>query len=250
MNDSNMSGEKSREQLPDRFKWNLSDLYESIEDWKEKKEKISEEIKKLPFIRDNFVSSGLKLYEGLSFYSTLEKEFMRLYAYASMLSDQDTKESNPMSMKQEMIPLQTQLKSLSSFIEPEVLTLSNDDIDKFYSETPQLKIYKQYISDILRRKNHTLNESEEELIAQAGLMAGTSHEIYNIFTNADLPYPEVELSDGKKIHLDPTNYSLYRESKNRDDRKIVFYSFFETLENFQRSFGTQTIWRVEKESFL
>jgi oligoendopeptidase F len=243
------NGDNSREHISERFKWNLGDLYNSIDQWRSKKGKLSEEFKKLSSVRNKFTSSAQNLYEGLSLYSKIDKEFMRLYAYASMLSDQNTQEASPMSMKQEMIPLQTQFKSVSSFIEPEILSLSHAKLDEFYNKVPKLKLYRQFISDILRRKTHTLAESEEELIAQAGLMAGTSHEIFNVFSNADLPYPLIELSDGQKIQLDPTNYSLYRENKNREDRKKVFFSFFETLEKFQRTFGTQLYGELKKNLF-
>ncbi len=249
MSNEIITGKTSREQISERYKWNLTDLYTSVDEWREKKEKISKEIENLSSFRENFLSSGKHLYDGLSYNSNLEKEFLRLYAYASMISDQDTKESVPMSMKQEMTPLQTQLKSSSSFIEPDILTLTSQNLEEYFTETPQLKIYKQYISDILRRKQHTLNKAEEELIAEAGLMAGTAEEIFNIFSNADLPYPEIELSEGQTVRLDPTNFALYRENKNREDRKKVFYTFFETLEKFQRSFGTQLYGELKKNLF-
>jgi oligoendopeptidase F len=112
-----------------------------------------------------------------------------------------------------------------------------------------LKTYRHYLTDILRRKKHTLNQSEERLVAQAGLMAGTAQEIFNILSNADLPYPEVQLSNGKSVRVDPTNYALYRESKNRNDRKKIFRVFFETLQKFQRTFGTQLYGELKKNLF-
>ncbi len=247
--DQNSSTEMSRENIIDHYKWNLSDLYKSLEDWKNKKENIEKEIDKLAAFKGTLTESGKNLNKALKFYFTLEKGFLRLYAYASMLSDQDTRESIPTGLKQELTHLQIRLKSVSAFFEPEILTLSEKALQDFYSETPPLKIYRHYISDILRRKKHTLNEFEEELVAQAGIMAGTAHEIFNILSNADLPYPEVELSDGKIVRLDPTNFTLYRESKNRTDRKKVFQIFFETLEKFQRTFGTQLYGELKKNIF-
>ena len=73
--------------------------------------------------------------------------------------------------------------------------------------------------------------------------------IYNIFSNADLPYPVVELSDKKEIRLDPTNYSLYRTVPNRDDRRLVFDSFFGMLYKFKRTFGTQLNGEINKNLF-
>jgi oligoendopeptidase F len=250
MNDDNkVTDQISRENIENYFKWKLEDLYGSIEAWKKQKIFIENEIEKIKSFKGKLNQSGKKLFEALDFYSTLEKEFLRLYAYASMLSDQDTRESGPMGLKQEMTHLQTRLKSVSAFFEPEILTIPQDKIISFFKETSDLETYRQYLDDILRRKKHTLNQSEERLIAQAGLMAGTAHEIFNILSNADLPYPEVQLSDKKTIRVDPTNYALYRESKNREDRKKIFEIFFETLQKFHRTFGTQLYGELKKNLF-
>jgi oligoendopeptidase F len=249
MADKKIPDEKSREKIDYYYKWKLEDLYDSIETWKKQKIFLENEIEKVGSFKGTLIQSGYKLYKALDFYSNLEKEFLRLYAYASMLSDQDTRESEPMGLKQEMTHLQTSLKSVSAFYEPEILTIPEDKISSFFKDTPELETYRQYLDDILRRKKHTLNQSEERLIAQAGLMAGTAQEVFNILSNADLPYPEVELTDGKTIRVDPTNYALYRESKNREDRKKIFEIFFETLQKFHRTFGTQLYGELKKNLF-
>jgi oligoendopeptidase F len=241
--------EISRDEIDIKYKWKLSDLYISQEAWKSKKEQLEIEIEKISTFKGTLGQSGKKLYDALDFYSNLEKEFLRLYAYASMLSDQNTKESEAMGLKQEMTHLQTLLNSVSAFYEPEILNISKAKLEEYVKDTPDLEMYHHYLFDIQRRKTHTLNESEERLVAQAGLMAGTAQEIFNILSNADLPYPEVELSNGKTVRVDPTNYALYRESKNRADREKIFGVFFETLQRFQRTFGTQLYGELKKNLF-
>ncbi len=248
-NDVKSSEGISRDNIEEQHKWKLSDLYESQDAWKKQKKNLEGEIEKIGSFQGTLSQSGKKLFEALDFYSNLEKEFLRLSAYASMLSDQDTRESEPMGIKQEMTHLQTRLKSVSAFYEPEILTIPEDKIEEYIEETSDLETYRQYLFDILRRKKHTLNQSEERLVAQAGLMAGTAHEIFNILSNADLPYPEVQLSDGNTVRVDPTNYALYRESKNREDRKKIFEIFFETLQKFHRTFGTQLYGELKKNLF-
>lgn len=248
-NDVKSSEGISRDNIDEQHKWKLSDLYESQDAWKEQKKNLEGEIEKIDSFQGTLSQSGPKLFEALDFYSNLEKEFLRLSAYASMLSDQDTRESEPMGIKQEMTHLQTRLKSVSAFYEPEILTIPEDKIEEYIEETSDLGTYRQYLFDILRRKKYTLNQSEERLVAQAGLMAGTAHEIFNILSNADLPYPEVQLSDGNTVRVDPTNFALYRESKNREDRKKIFEVFFETLQKFHRTFGTQLYGELKKNLF-
>jgi len=238
-NDIKSSEEISRDNIDKKHKWKLSDLYKSQEAWKSAKKQLESKIEKISTFKGTLGQSGKVLYNALDFYSNLDKEFLRLFAYASMLSDQNTRDSEAMGLKQEMTHLQTLLNSVSAFYEPEILNISESKIEEYVKDTPDLETYHHYIFDIQRRKKHTLNESEERLVAQAGLMAGTAQEIFNILSNADLPYPEVELSNGKTVRVDPTNFAFYRESKNREDRKKIFEVFFETLQKFHRTFGTQ-----------
>ncbi len=238
-----------RESISENDKWKLDDLYSSMDEWQKRKSEIEQRIKKLTFLKSTIKTSAKDLLKVLDEYYFLEKELMRLYAYAVMLSDQDTRESGPLGMKQTMMHLETKLRDAASFIEPELLTLPEKRIDFYFETTPKLDVYRQAINDIYRRKEHTLPEGEEKLLAQASLMSGTAHEVYNIFSNADLPYPVVDLSDKKEVRLDATNYSLYRASQNRDDRKIVFEAFFDTMHKFKRTFGTQLNGEINKNLF-
>ena len=250
MNENKMpSDEILRESISEKFKWKLEDLYPAKNEWQASKSEIEGRIKDFTKLKGSIQKSGKDLLKILDEYSFLEKELMRLYAFAVMLTDQDTRESEPLGMKQTMMHLETKLSDAVSFIEPEILALAKKRIDFYFETIPELIIYRQAIDDIYRRKAHTLPEREERLIAQASLMRGTAQEIYNIFSSADLPYPVVDLSKKKQVRLDATNYSLYRAASNREDRKIVFESFFGTLQNFKRTFGTQLNGEINKNLF-
>jgi len=247
--DASIEKEISRDQINNAFKWNLSDLFISIEDCKKHKKEIADQIEKLKRFKGTMARSEKKLYRALNFYMHIEKEFLRLYAYANMLSDQDTRESLPLSLKQEMAQMASDLGSAASFIEPEILSIHQKTFNQFFKKLPSLSIYRQYLDDIRRRKTHTLSDQEERVIAEAGRMSDTAHEIFNILSNADLPYPTITLSDGKDVLLNPTNFTLYRKSPVRQDRKLVFNSFFGTLNKFRRTFGTQLYGVLKKNIF-
>jgi len=73
--------------------------------------------------------------------------------------------------------------------------------------------------------------------------------IYGIFSNAELPYPEITLSDGTTAKLTKAGYSLYRASPNREDREAVFQAFWNTFTKFKGTFGTQLYANVKKDMF-
>jgi oligoendopeptidase F len=116
-------------------------------------------------------------------------------------------------------------------------------------QEPGLKVYSMAIQDILRMKAHTLSDKEEKILAEAGLMAGGPSSIYSVFSNAELPYPEIELSDGTKAKLTKAGYGRYRAVPNRTDRESVFNAFWTTFDKFKATFGTQLYSNVKKNMF-
>ena len=239
----------NREKTEIKYKWNLADLFNSENDWRIQKQKVEKQVTEIEKFKGKISASADKLLAVLEFISNIQKEFYRLYAYAQMYSDQDTQESKPLAMKQEMALLGTQIGKAASFLEPELLKISQKKIKDFFAQNKKLKIFRQYIDDIQRRKKHTLSQGEEKLVAEAGRIADNAHEIFNIFVNADLPYPTISLSNGNKVRLDLTGYSQHRTSTIRSDRKKVFESFFSALEQFKRTFGTKLYGEVKKNIF-
>jgi oligoendopeptidase F len=242
-------GEMERTRIPEQYKWNLSALFDSDQQWRNEKNRIEKQLSVLDPFKNTLAQNAEQLFKALDFYFNLEKEFMRLYAYAGMLSDQDTRLSDPLAMKQEMAQLETKLNSAAAFIEPEILTIPEERLHSFLAANKNLQIYSHYLDDILRRKIHTLNEQEEKLVAEAGLMSDTAQEVYTIFSNADLPYKTIILADGSQIKTDPVQYTLHRTSSNREDRKKVFTAFFGALKEFERTFGTQLYGEIKKNIF-
>jgi oligoendopeptidase F len=240
---------KSRDQIPEQYKWNLQDLYPSADSWKKDKEGMNERLEKFNMYKGKLGQSAKNLLEALEYFAAVDKELKRLSAYASMLSDEDKRLAGPLGLEQEMSQLSTDFDKNTAFIEPEILAIPSETIDHFFREETGLAKYHHFIDNIQRRKKHTLDESGEAIIAEAGRMAGTADNIYSVLSNADLPRPKVILSDGREVTLDAAGYTATRSSLVREDRIKVFNAFFTSLDNFSRTFGTELNGEVQKNIF-
>jgi len=240
---------RERSEVSVTYKWKLEDLYSSDEAWNKAKQELAAQFDEVSGYQGKLAGSASELLACLEFDSRVSKEFGRLYSYASMKSDEDTRNSEYLSMKQEMQQLGTDYNSKAAFITPEIAKMDKSKIDTFIGQERGLKIYKMALYDIQRKKAHTLSEKEEKILAEAGLLASGPSTIYGVFSNAELPYPEITLSDGTTAKLTKAGYSRHRASPNRKDREAVFQAFWETFTRFKGTFGTQLYANVKKDMF-
>ena len=76
-------------------------------------------------------SSATLLADALDTRYAFDKELSRLYVYAGMLADQDTRDPVHEGMRQEMVQLASALASAGAFIEPELLRADRATIGRF-----------------------------------------------------------------------------------------------------------------------
>ena len=82
---------RDRAEVAEEDTWRLEDLYESEDRWRASKEKMVKELDNVLQYKGKLTISADSLLSCLNLSSELSKEFTRLYSYASMKSDQDTK---------------------------------------------------------------------------------------------------------------------------------------------------------------
>jgi oligoendopeptidase F len=243
------SQERNRSKIPDQYKWDLTALYPSDADWKAAKGKLVGRLPSLGESQGKLTSSSKVLADTLENQSELERVLTRLYLYAMLSSDEDTRESVGQGRKQEMIQIATQFGEAVSFFEPEILKADPAVIAKFVTDEPRLKDYKQILDDIVRRREHTGTDAEEKILAGASIMGAAPQSVYGVFSDADFPFPTVALSDGTSVKLDKSAFALHRASKNREDRKTVMVAYFEALGKYRATFGTLMNSKLQGSSF-
>jgi oligoendopeptidase F len=242
--------ERDRTRIPEKFKWDLNDVYPGDDAWIKAKGQLTADLTRLSNFRGRLSESPEQLLSCLDLLDLFRKECTRLKCYASMKSDLDTREAKYLAMDQEMGQIGSDLSALSSFVEPEILQISPDKINRFIEQDPRLAIYRHIFDDILRKKDHTGTEAEEKIIAEANLIADSPESINNVFSNADFPFPEIRLEEGTSVRLDHAAFNLYRCSPIRENRKKVFSAYLGKLNEFRRTYGAQLAAEVRKNMFF
>ncbi len=242
--------ERDRSKIPDKYKWNLADIYPSDASWRAAKEAFTAEIPAFGKYKGSLTASPSALADALDAIYSKNKELRRLSSYASLLADQDTRDSQHQGMRQEMTQVAAAFGAQLAFVDPEILRAGKATIDKFIAAEPRLKPYRHELEDTVRRAAHPLSDSEEKILADSRPIAGSASTVYNILSNADFPYPTVTLSDGRSVKLDQAAFTDLRALPNRADREKVMSAFFTALGGFSRTFGTTMNAEVQKVLFF
>jgi oligoendopeptidase F len=241
--------ERDRAKVDEKYTWNLTDIYPGVDAWRSEKARVAAQIPGVRTFAGRLGSSAPTLADALETLTGLDKDIARLYVYASMLSDQDTRVSEPQGMQQEMQQLAAEFGAQASYIQPELLRIGSDTIERFLGEEPRLQTYAFMLRDVLRRAAHTLTDAEEKLLADAQPLAASASNIYGILSNADFPYPTITLPDGRTVKVDQAGYSELRTSPERQVRQEAMSTFFQSLGAFGRTFGTTMNSNIQKALF-
>lgn len=240
---------KDRANIPTQYKWNLADIYPGMQEWQKHKSTFAARFQKAASFKGTLKGSAGQLYRALEYIFQVQREFDKLWVYASMLSDQDTRKSKPMAMTNELRQMSTAFRSSRAYMLPEILSIPADRLTQFYKDEPKLEKYRRYIDGIQRMKAYTLSEAEEDLLAQTGLMSGAGGNVFNVFSNADMPYPRVTLSNGKTVTINVPTFARFRADRNRADREKIFHAFFSKLYSFRRTLGATLGSKIKENLF-
>ncbi len=235
--------------VDERYRWNLQDLYATPGDFLAARAALAERLAELEAGRGSLAASPAALRRVLDRSYGFAKELARLFAYAAMRSDEDTRVPENLGALQEMQQLATTFAAKTAWVAPEILAMPPGTVDRFLQQEPALAPYAFFLKDTERQREHTLSPPEEQLLAEMGMLAAAPANVYGILANADLPFPEIVLSDGTQVRLDQAAYTKYRALPNRADRVLVFREFWGTFQRFERTLGVILDAQVRRDDF-
>ena len=229
--------QKTRTEIEDTYKWDLTPIYPSVEEWRKEKVEIFKKIDTVQTYQGRLGRSAATLLEFLEFDSELNKTLTKLSCYASLLSDEDVNNAENIALTKEIEQVTIDFAQKAAFVRPELASIPAATYAAFMKEQPGLSQYSMLIDRILRMRAHTLSDVEEALLAKMSIMGDTPGDTFNIFSDAEMPFPTIKLQSGEEVLLDHSAYSKVRASSVRADRETAFKAFWENYRKFEGTFG-------------
>ncbi|HYC37180.1 MAG TPA: oligoendopeptidase F [Usitatibacter sp.] len=218
-------------------RWNLEALYPTPAAFNEDLGRMEAQLPQLAACKGKLGESAARLKSCLDLQYEILRRYLRLLVYASEKANEDTGNAEALALQQKTRVAQSRFTEAVSWVNPEILAIGRERIEPFFRQEPGLAPYRFAIDNVLRTAPHTLDTAGEALIASFNFASRQASQVYTIFTNAEMPWPTVKLSDGKEVRLDQSAYGKHREAANRDDRKKVMDAFFGKFKEFEKTIG-------------
>ena len=238
-----------RDDIEEKYKWNLSDIYPTIEKWENDVNTVKNFIHEIIKYKGTLCKSP----ENLSQCLKLSNEMMALndmiFVYARMKRDEDNGNSIYQALADRASTLSTEVYAAISFIVPEITSIPDDKLDSFLGSYKELRVYRQFFNEIIRQKEHILSEKEEELLALSSDIAGTARDIFTMFNNADLKFPFIKDDSGEDIELTKGRYTKFLESTDRRVRKDAFTALYDTYAQYKNTLASSLTGNMKANKF-
>ena len=239
-----------RSQIEEKFKWKLTEVF--LEDKKFEKElkSFAEKIPSLELYSGILAESAENL---IAFFKLREELFMqaeKLIVYARLNQDCDTRVDKYRGYTAKMNELGSRFAQAVSWYAPELLSIPWETIESWLEE-PELDVYRHYLEDEFRIKDHILSHEGEHILALSSLMAGGISGAFGAFNNADIgaQFPNIIDDEGNEVQITAGRYYAYLETGSPRLRKDAFEGYFKSYSQFTTTLAAMLKAQIDKDVF-
>lgn len=240
---------RKRSEIVKKDKWSIEDIYKTDDLWQKEYDQIKEDLNEIKAFEGTLCESKERLHQYLLLTDKTEQLLERVYIYANQRCHEDTANSVYQKYADLAGSLRMEYQCAASFFEPEILAAGQEKINQFLKEEEGMLVYQRLFDEIFRTKDHVLSQELENLLANTRELAETSANVFSMFNNADLKFPNIQDQDGDSHLLTHGTYGLHLKSADRVLRKNAFQAIYQTYTQFKNTISSLYTSEIKKNTF-
>lgn len=230
--------------------WRMEDLYENEALYERDFSSVEEQIAEFEAYQGMLSRGEQQLLAVLQLYEKMNQTFEKVYVYANQRYHQDTANAGYQKMSGETQVLGARLGQASAWLEPELLGLGEEKLNRWMEQVPELKDYQWFLTQIMRKKDHVLDQEREELLARAAELGQTPSNVFSMFNNADIRFLDIAGEDGTMHSLTAGTYISCLENKDRVLRKNAFEALYGVYSQYSNTLAAAWYGNAKQADFF
>lgn len=239
----------NREALPEAVTWDLTTIFPDDAAFDQAFEDVKVAVKEVAGYQGTLHEGAAAFLQALEGILAVYRQLETLYVYSHLKNDQDTGNTQYQGLYARASSLLAEASEALAWFEPELLTLSDEQIAAYFEEAPKLTEYRHYIQQMLDNRPHTLPAEQEALLAGAGEIFGAASNTFAVLNNADLVFPVITDSQGEQIQLSHGVYGQLMESTDRTVRQAAYEGLYQVYEQFRNTFAQTLSTNVKTHNY-
>jgi oligoendopeptidase F len=233
------SRSRNRQEISDKYKWNLNDIFPSWDEWEAGYKTLEGSIDKYSALKGTLAKGPERLLEAFKLSDQLGQLAYRVWYLPSLQYDEDQRDNAVNAKRQQVQILFARLQQAQSWFNPELLTIPLETVRGWMDRLDALRLYRFAIEDLYRQQEHVLDEAGERLMSLASRLASAPNEAYWSLSTADAKYPTITLSDGEEITVSYGQYrAILATRREQADREKAFRALYQTYNASLNTYAT------------
>ncbi len=242
---------RKRAEVPAEHTWNLASIYPTDAAWEQDFQRVVAMLPQLRQFAGTLGSSAKTLLDALTARDTAGQMLEHVFVYAHMRMDEDTTNSTYQALMDRATTLWSDFGAATAFITPEILAIPQAQLDVFLAAEPKLQVYRHAFDEINRMRPHVLSADMEGLLAQATEMGATAGHVFQMLSDADLKFPNVNDEHGQPVPLTQANYvQRFLRNHDRRVRQDAFAAVLEMYGAYNNTFAAMLAAQVKRDIFF
>lgn len=238
-----------RSEVQEDLTWDLTKIFPNDEAFDQSFEELAEEIKQAKNYQGTLADGPEAFLAAIEYLLNVYRKIEVLYVYSHLKNDQDTANTAYQGLHSRASSLYAQVAEAVAWFEPEVLTLSDEQIWAYFDAEPKLELYRHFVKQMVDNRAHVLSADQEALLAGASEIFGASSNTFSVLNNADLEFPVIENEKGEKVQLSHGVYGQLMESTDRSVREAAFKGLYSVYQQFRNTFASTLSTHIKSHNY-
>jgi oligoendopeptidase F len=230
---------RNRADIPERFKWNLYDIFTGWDVWESSFKTLDAGIDRYAALKGTLTQGPDQLLAAFRLSEELGQLAYRVWYFPSLRYDEDQRDNTVNARRQQVQLLFARWKQAESWFNPELLSIPLATVRGWMDASEPLRLYRFAIEDLYRQQEHVLDEAGERLMSLVSRLSSAPNEAYFSLSTADVKYPTVTLSTGEEVVVSYAQYrAILATRREQADRAAAFEALHATYQSTINTYAT------------
>jgi oligoendopeptidase F len=227
-----------RQDIESEYTWDVASVFSTDAEWEEAIATITERLPHLEHFHGRLKTGPDEVARALATADEILDLTGPVFVYASMLHDADTGDQSAAAKNDRAIAIFSQVAAAMAFIEPELLEIGIETLQKWSEENEDLKVYRHYFDELDRRRQHVRSAEVEQILGMLGNPFGTAQGIHGVLADADLKFKAAEGSGGDRIEISQGNIDALLTDSDRTVRRTAWENYADAHLEFKNTMAS------------